>query len=129
MAFPAAALAFCAEAHLVATGWREASLALLVHHFADGCWLLGNAVWMLSEFLFEDGQEDHPGRQFPWYHGPLFGIHTDAYNLGVNISRAIFVLGMGTLATFYTMCYLGRASCDGRPAAQVLFGGNGSRRE
>jgi len=127
MAFPAAILAFCAEAHLVATSWRQASLALLVHHFADGCWLLGNFVWMLSEFLFEEGQEDHPGRQFPWYRGPLFGIHTPAYNIGVNISRAIFILGMGTLVTFYAMCYLGRARFDGRPAAQVLLAGSGGR--
>lgn len=119
LSVPAALLAFCAEAHLVATSWREATYALLVHHFADGCWLLGNTVWMLAEFLYEEGEEDHPGRQFPWYEGPLLGVNSSAYIVGLSVSRAIFLLGLVALLAFYILCYMGRASLDGKATTVV----------
>lgn len=119
VAFPAALLAFCAETHLVMTSWREATTAMLVHQFAECCWLLGNTFWMLSEFLCEDGQENRLGRQFPWYKGPLFGVRTTADNVAVDISRLIFSLGLAMLLTFYTLCCFGRARLDACPKRLV----------
>lgn len=121
VALPAALLAFVAEAHLVATGWRDAGAALLVHHFADGCWLLGNAMWMMAEFLYADGEENRPGRQFPWYFGPLLGDDDVNYTLGVNMCRIVFAVGLLALLGFYALCLLGYASLDRKVCESPLI--------
>lgn len=106
LAFPCALVAVCMEVHQILTVWRSSSWPVRAHFVAAASWLIGNGVWMTTEFLFDTHafNKENPGI-LPWYEGPLAGPNDERYRQGVAIARCMF--GFGVLAL--VSCYIGSA--------------------
>jgi hypothetical protein len=62
-------------------------------------WIVGNATWMMSEFLFEALKE--PSRHFFfWNHGPILHVSSIGYNWGLLATRLVLFSTL-TLLVFY----------------------------
>lgn len=112
VAWPAALTALYAEVHHLALGWRGASIGLRVHRLAEVCWLLGNAVWMAAEFMFDLDRRSSSSLHLPWYVGIFLDANKETYLLGVVACRAILSLGLATLLGFYLLCAIGALRLD-----------------
>lgn len=105
LVWPAALAAICLEFHGTMMEWKTDSAAIRVHGVATLLWIIGNATWMTSEFLWDSSSCcDKEGKHsiFPWHSGPLAGKQEKAYWTGVMCARALFSLGLITLSAFYT---------------------------
>mmetsp|Transcript_124578 Transcript_124578/g.346910 ORF Transcript_124578/g.346910 Transcript_124578/m.346910 type:complete len:307 (-) Transcript_124578:86-1006(-) len=99
VAFPAALAAICLETCTVAAVWGVEPTAELVHRVAVFFWLTGNTMWMVGELVFEASTE--PGRQFPWFHGPLLGVRPILSTSPLQFAQGIFALGFAVLLVLY----------------------------
>jgi hypothetical protein len=106
LALVAAAVALVVEVYQVPLRRsRQCPAAVVVHHEALLMWLLGNVVWMMSEFSFDPLSK--AGQRFPWNHGPLVGVGGDesSYRWGCNATRIIMACAMLHLLRLYSKCF------------------------
>mmetsp|Transcript_84002 Transcript_84002/g.166831 ORF Transcript_84002/g.166831 Transcript_84002/m.166831 type:complete len:310 (-) Transcript_84002:118-1047(-) len=103
LGWSAAVGAICLEFHGTVSGWKADSGAVRVHGVAIFLWIIGNSIWMTSEFLFDatssiDKKTQHS--VFPWFSGPLAGKEERAYWAGVHCARALFGIAICLLVGF-----------------------------
>lgn len=124
LAWPSALVAICLEFHNVLLEWSVDSAAVRVHGVAALLWLVGNATWMTSEFLWDASSSYKEAKRpyWPWHSGPLAGSHEQNYQVGVGIAEVFFVAGLLMLALFYIASALGFGSSS--PTASSSSGGN-----
>jgi len=125
---PAAFVAIAAESWGLRWEWASASSGIRVHSIAELLWLIGNAVWVTAELLY-----DHKEFMFPWYSGPLLGPDEQRYYLGSRVALGFYLIGLAALAGFYafTLASGARSSVENRgearnelpPGREQVFGG------
>lgn len=119
-ALPAAIAALVLEARILIMTPRSKQ-ALLVHEAALLLWLLANAIWMVDEFLFDDGIH------MPWRQRTLWPAGHSAYSCLTPWAQAFFALGTAILFGYYMYC--GVCIClepeserDRRSTQNLVFG-------
>jgi hypothetical protein len=104
LAFPAAVAAISLQFHSMVLEWKVVSDAVNVHALAAFMWILGNAVWMTSEILW-DGSSSYDTKAkmsiIPWRQHPLAGENKEAYSIGVRYGQGIFISALSMLLVFY----------------------------
>jgi uncharacterized membrane protein YdcZ (DUF606 family) len=103
LAWPAALVAICLEAHNLMIEWKAGSAAIRAHGLAALAWLTGNATWMSAELLFDNNSAMDQAKQplFPWHSGPIAGSLPKAYNEGVLWAQIQFSIGLLILLFYY----------------------------
>lgn len=104
LAWPAALLAMTLQSYSIAIDWKTSSDAFNVHALAGLLWILGNTIWMSSEFLWDSSSSyDKIARRsvIPWRPGPLAGVNDQAYNVGVGRAQAVFITALMMLVVSY----------------------------
>mmetsp|Transcript_29703 Transcript_29703/g.94653 ORF Transcript_29703/g.94653 Transcript_29703/m.94653 type:complete len:300 (-) Transcript_29703:183-1082(-) len=127
LCMPAAFLVVCVECRSITLRWDTATQAQLVHSIVVALWLAGNALWMTSELLWMPSPD--PGRQFPWFHGPILGERPHYYDVGQRTAQVIFLASVIALVVFYmhSAFHIGREDdskrVSGREADEPLVFG------
>jgi len=104
LAWPAALLAMSIQAHTVASDWKTSSDAFNAHALAGLLWIVGNTIWMSSEFLWDSSSSyDKIAKHsvIPWRQNPLAGVNDQAYNVGVGRAQAVFITALMMLVVSY----------------------------
>mmetsp|Transcript_137924 Transcript_137924/g.384644 ORF Transcript_137924/g.384644 Transcript_137924/m.384644 type:complete len:311 (-) Transcript_137924:120-1052(-) len=99
VAFPAGFAALCLETYSITALGGVETVAEFTHRLAVLLWLIGNAVWMVSELLFEPSVET--GHRFPWFQKPMLGVRPDASNSLLHVAEGILAMGLSVLLVLY----------------------------
>eukprot|EP00930_Biecheleria_cincta_P102820 TRINITY_DN9464_c0_g2_i2.p1 TRINITY_DN9464_c0_g2~~TRINITY_DN9464_c0_g2_i2.p1 ORF type:complete len:728 (-),score=117.71 TRINITY_DN9464_c0_g2_i2:50-2152(-) len=91
LGFPAALLAIFLEIYSVRLAWQWGTWIERAPGVATICWLTGNAIWMASEFLWDDEDGEH---WFPWQSVPLRTPDEKLKMAGVRMAAFFFVAGL-----------------------------------
>jgi len=113
LAWPAALAAITLQFHSMVMEWKTASDAVNVHALAALLWILGNAIWMTSELLWDSSSSyDKIAKHsvIPWHAGPLAGTNEQAYTTGVRHTQAVFITALLGLVAFYVVAGTGYIS-------------------
>lgn len=102
-AFPAAVVAMAIELYILFGSWRGGATSEFVHLVAGFAWLLGNFIWMVFEFGYQE--EVDPGRVFPWHHASMLPSSMPTYDMGCSIARTVFVGGLIVLFCYYAYAF------------------------
>jgi len=124
VAWPAALAALVVEVRYLASKWQGTTWGLRVHGCAEVCWMLGNAAWMVSEFMFDP--ERQPGRRMPWFTGPMLGASRESYAMSVVASRVCLGAGLGMLLAFYGLCMMGALPWASSAAERIRLSSRGT---
>lgn len=105
-AWPAALVAISLQFHTMMIEWRASSDAVNVHALAGLMWIVGNAIWMTAELLWDTSSSFDPATQtsvIPWHLHPLAGKNDQAYVTAVRCAQSVFCTAILMLLGFYAL--------------------------
>jgi len=114
LAVPAATLSIAMQSlslHSV-LGTKQLSCQEYAYRVAMLGWIVGNATWMMSEFMFEAMRE--PSRRFRWNSGPILHVSDRGYEVGLLATRVYLVSTLAFLGFFYARSALATLRDGGR---------------
>jgi len=104
LAWPAALLAMTLQLYSMVIDWKTSSDAFNVHALAGLLWIVGNTIWMSSEFLWDPSSSyDKIAKHsvIPWHESPLAGVNEQAYASGLGRAQAVFITALIMLVISY----------------------------
>jgi len=111
----AALSAIVFQFHSIALEWNTSSNGVNVHSVAGLLWIVGNAIWMTSELLWDpETSYDRVSKRsiFPWHDGPLAGQSIPAYTTGLQIAQCVFISALVMQLIFYVVSAIGLRSSE-----------------
>lgn len=96
---PASISALAMECRVLVSRWPRMGMPQQMHGLAVFLWLLGNSVWMFGELFFE--KSDEPGRTFPWFSGPVLGVHSGVSAATLLAAQCLFLSAFAAVLRCY----------------------------
>lgn len=95
LGFPTALLAIFLEHYSVRLAWKWSTWSERAPGIAGVFWLTGNAIWMTSEFLWDDEDGKH---WFSWQSVPLATPNQNFKMAGTHVAVCFFVAGLASFS-------------------------------
>eukprot|EP00930_Biecheleria_cincta_P102818 TRINITY_DN9464_c0_g1_i1.p1 TRINITY_DN9464_c0_g1~~TRINITY_DN9464_c0_g1_i1.p1 ORF type:complete len:298 (-),score=42.67 TRINITY_DN9464_c0_g1_i1:104-997(-) len=120
LGFPAALLAILLEYYSVRLAWQGGAWTERAPGVASVFWLTGNAIWMASEFLWDDEDGEH---WFPWQFVPLRKPDQQLKMAGVRVAAFFFAAGLASFVPLLLYCRQQQMASNGNPQEEEEHNG------